>query len=217
MNESAIECQEEAATMQRGRLTELGFPERGQAMGVYRPLPPDEVPRPDDDAIPRDRALVVRSQPPALLEGTVIGDAMAGLAPERAAERFADILVVANALAVADELPLAEPESVSRSLEKAVRGIERGLVALAEAHDRPASDVLDRVPPTQLFRVGATLDPSLRPSKTIFDVETEEASDAWAVPTEVIDPADATLGGDAAGDGEEIEVGSSTLRTGRLR
>ena len=216
MNESATECQEEAATMQRGRLGELGFPERGQAMRVYRPLPVDAVPRPAGARAPTPDALVVRTPLPALLAGSRVGDALAGLGPERAAERFADLLVVANALAVADELPLAEPESVSRSLEKAVRGIERGLVALAEAHAQTPTEVLDRTAPMHLFRVGATLDATLRPAKTIFELETEEASDPWAVRTEALDD-DATVVGDAEGDGDEIAYGSSTLRTGRLR
>ncbi len=202
MNESRLQCQEEAATKQRNRLVELGFPERGRAMEVYWPLPLDAVPLPPSRSdTARAGARVAGAGLPALLDGTGIGDALARLGPDRAAEVFADVLAVANALAVADELPLAEPDSVTRSLEKAVRGIERGLVGLAEDRGRSPADVLGSVEPLLLFRAGATLDGSLRPMKTLTELEREEDADDWAVPTETIDAADQTL----SEDGSPIE------------
>ena len=71
------------------------------------------------------------------------------------------MLGVANSIAVADGLPLSERESVPRALEKAVRGIDTGLRELARARDQlPPAEILDRTAPLDLFRVGATLDPS---------------------------------------------------------
>ena len=72
------------------------------------------------------------------------------------------VLSVANSLAVADELPLAERESVPRALEKAVRGIDTGLRELARARSLAPEQILDRTAPLDLFRVGATVDPTLR-------------------------------------------------------
>jgi hypothetical protein len=197
MNESRSLCQNEAAARQRGRLSELGFPERDHAMGVYRPLPVEAVPAPDDAANPADESALVTA-PPGPFGSTLLGRALAVLPPDRAAEVFADILLVANSLAVADELPLAEPASVTRSLEKAVRGIECGLVAIAEKRGQSAPGVLASVAPALLFRAGATLDDTLRPRKTAAELQREEDTDAWSVPTEVIDPEDQTLGEDGA-------------------
>ncbi len=214
MNESPLQCQEAAARNQRARLEELGFPERGQAMGVYRPLPLDDVSLPPPAAAsPTDDALMVRGRPPAGLEGTVLGEALVGLGPDTAARVFADVLVVANSLAVADQLPLAEPDSVTRSLEKAVRGIERGLVALAEVRGRSPSSLLAGLSPTTLFRAGASVDRSLRPTKSKAELRRDEEADDWSVATESIAEADQTL----ADDGDSIEYGGSTLPTGRVR
>jgi hypothetical protein len=197
MNESRSVCQNEAAARQRGRLTELGFPERDRAMGVYRPLPVEAVPPSAASAKAADESALVAA-PTGPFGSTQLGRALALLPPDRAAEVFGDILLVANSLAVADELPLAEPASVTRSLDKAVRGIERGLVAIAEQRGRGVESVLASVAPTLLFRAGATLDPTLRPHKTVAELENGENTDDWAVPTEMIAPEDQTLGDDGA-------------------
>ena len=194
MNESPAECHEEAAAKQRGRLLELGFPERGQAMRVYRPLSLDEITLPTSEASADEaHALVSRAGP---VDGTVLAEALAALAPDRASETLADILVVANSLAVADELPLAEPESVAQALQKAMRGIERGLVELAAQRGRTPASLLEHVAPMLLFRAGATLEGALRPGKTLAQLEAEEDTDDWAVPTETIDARDQTLSED---------------------
>ena len=197
MEESQVECAEEAATKQRGRLLELGFPERAQAMGVYRPLELDEIPR----LATEPGARGTRTDPasvPALLDGTLLGAALTALEPERATQLFQDMLIVANSLAVADELPLSEPESVAQSLEKAVRGIERGIAAVAERDGCSPATVLTSVDPFRLFRAGATLEGSLRPMKTLAELEREENADDWAVPTETISEHDQTLGEDGS-------------------
>ncbi len=95
---------------------------------------------------------------------------------------------VGNAVAIADRLPLADPASIEQSLRKAVRGIDRGLAARARAHRQSPGQVLDRTAPFDLFRVGATLDPALRPGRTLADIEEEEAVADWSVQTEVQEP-----------------------------
>ncbi|MGI9432648.1 MAG: hypothetical protein ACR2PQ_10560, partial [Myxococcota bacterium] len=58
-----------------------------------------------------------------------------------------------------------------------------------------------------------TLDGSLRPMKTLEELEHEGDTDDWAVPTETIDEADQTL----LDDGSTIEYGASRLATGEGR
>jgi hypothetical protein len=158
--ESPSECQEYALRWRANRLQDLGFPDLEQAMRVYRPLQVERV----ADWVPptAEGALVESIQLPRQLRGTLLGEALAKLPVARAADLLGYVLGVANSLAVADGLPLSESESVPRALEKAVRGIDTGLRELARARDEAPEQVLDRTAPLDLFRVGATADPSLR-------------------------------------------------------
>ena len=110
---------------------------------------------------PRPRSSRASSLP-RQLRGTLLGEALAKLAPARAADLLGYVLGVANSLAIADNLPLSESESVPRALEKAVRGIDTGIRELARARGQAPEEVLDRTSPLDLFRVGATVDPSLK-------------------------------------------------------
>ncbi len=158
--ESPSECEEYALRWRANRLQDLGFPDLEQAMRVYRPLAVERV----SDWVPpaADAALVESIQLPRQLSGTLLGEALAKLDSARAADLLGYVLGVANSLAVADGLPLSEYDSVPRALEKAVRGIDTGLRELARARDQAPEQVLDRTAPLDLFRVGATTDPTLR-------------------------------------------------------
>ena len=69
-----------------------------------------------------------------------------------------------------------------------MRGIDRGLAEQARAHRLGLGQVLDQTAPFDLFRVGATLDPTLRPGRSMADIEEEEAVADWSVQTEVQEP-----------------------------
>jgi len=157
--ESPSELEEYALRWRTNRLQDLGFPDREQAMRAYRPLPVEKV---ADWTAPSGNALVETTDLPRQLRGTLLGESLVKLGPQRAADVLGYVLSVANSLAVADELPLAERESVPRALEKAVRGIDTGLRELARARSLAPEQVLDRTAPLDLFRVGATVDPTLR-------------------------------------------------------
>ena len=103
------------------------------------------------------------------------------------------MLAVANTVAVADELPLSEPESIRLALAKAVHGIDRGLAELARVRERSAADVLDRTAPLDLFRIGATLDPTLRLTRTLADLDDADESPDWNLEFEVIAEEDRTI------------------------
>jgi hypothetical protein len=173
--ESPSEMEEEALRWRTNRLTDLGFPERDQAMRVYRPLVNEKVTdwTPTSDS----SALVSAISLPRQLRGSLLGEALLKL-PERAAgDILGYVLGVANSLAVADGLLLSEPESVPRALEKAVRGIDAGLRELSRARNQPPEQILERTAPLDLFRVAATRDPSLRTPSRPAEVEDEPESD----------------------------------------
>ncbi len=197
MSESHGECEQYAERWHAGRMNDLGFPDREQAMRAYRPLRVDATPVVDvgADAAPTGALMPVEALPQQLA-GTLVGRALRELPPDRASEILGSVLGVANSLAVADALPLADTGSVERSLRKALRGIDAGLAAIARANDRPASAVLNQTPALDLFRVGATLDPELRRGRGVdaFEGDLERAD--WAVEEEVLGDADRVLGPD---------------------
>ncbi len=160
--ESESECEEFAFRWRTGRLQDLGFPEGDHAMRVYRPLQPDQIEvRP---TVERTSMLVPVDRVPSQLDGTLVGEALGKLSPPRAGDVLGYVLSVANAVAVADGLSLSASESIPNALRKAVRGIDTGLRELARVRNVPAHEVLDDVPPLDLFRVGATVDSDLRRS-----------------------------------------------------
>ncbi|MCH6561464.1 MAG: hypothetical protein IH800_03460 [Myxococcales bacterium] len=158
--ESPAECEEYALRWRSARLNDLGFPEREQAMQVYRPLQAKEA-EIWEEVDARD-AVVPASEFPERVQGSLLGETLARLAPDRAGDVLGYVLGVANAVAVADKLPLSDAESVPKALDKAVRGVERGLRELAAVRAQPLHEVLDRTRPLDLFRIGATLDRTLR-------------------------------------------------------
>lgn len=173
--ESPSEMEEEALRWRTARLGDLGFPDRDQAMRVYRPLEPEKV---AEWSVPTDTsALATAITLPRQLRGSLLGEALAALPEARAADILGYVLGVANSLAVADGLSLSEHESVPRALEKAVRGIDAGLRELARERQLPPAAILDRTAPLDLFRVAATLDPSLRARPAPDEPEEPDESD----------------------------------------
>ncbi len=162
--ESEAECEEFALKWHNARMADLGFPSREDAMRAYTPLRVDEAPPWDvtDWQAGTPAGLVPASELPQQLRGTLVGRSLASLPPERAGDVLGYVLAVANAIAVADGLRLSEPDSIPRALDKAVRGIDRGLEELARARREEPHQILDRTRPLDLFRIGATLDPDLK-------------------------------------------------------
>lgn len=164
--ESPAECNEFALKWRTARLADLGFPEREHAMQAYRPLAVEEAPVVEastgdegDDAA----TLVPFQGLPQQLQGTLTGRALAELPEGRAVDVLGYVLAVANTLAVADGMPLADADSVPDAMRKALRGIDRGLAELSRARSQEPGLVLDRTRPLDLFRIGATLDPEIVP------------------------------------------------------
>jgi len=197
MVESERECEEFATRWHAGRLNDLGFPNREQAMNAYRPLRVEATPVTDvgPPAAPAG-ALATTTMLPQRLAGTGVGRALSELPAERASEVLGYILAVANTLAVADGLALAESATVERSFRKAIRGIDRGLAELARANGLAPVVVLDQTPPLDLFRIGTTLDPEIARGKPIFDLDLDGDGEDWNVESELISDLDRALGPD---------------------
>ncbi len=176
------ETEEFALRWRNGRLADLGFPAREQAMQVYRTLRPEQLDAEAADAtLWQGRATGSLVEPvdlPRQLEGTLIAEALAELSPPRAADRLGYILGVANAVAVADGLRLSESESIPDALRKAVIGIDAGLRAVAAARDETPGTVLEKTRPVDLFRIGATFEPERipRPPPALEDEPEDEDS-----------------------------------------
>ena len=188
MYATPAECEQYAARWHRGRLNDLGFPDRERALRVYRRLEPEAAAVVEAGRSAQPPGLVASSKLPQHLAGTLVGRALAELPGERAGDVLGAILAVGNAIAVADRLPLAEPESIEEALRKSARGIDRGLEALAKRRRESPSRILDQTEPLDLFRIGATLDPDLRPNLSLGDLEAEEEQADWAVESEVMEP-----------------------------
>jgi len=195
ITESGRSCEEVAARWHRARLNDLGFPDLEQAMDVYKPLRADAVPVVDSLAAPPAQA----TPAPAVLSGSWLGRALSELPAERASEVQNQLFALANAIAVADRLPLTEATALEHSVHKALEGVDRGLAALATAHVRSLGEVADTTPTRDLFRIGATLHPELRPQQTLTGLEEKEEAGVgfdWDVLDEWISEADQTLGPD---------------------
>ena len=165
--ESQAECEEYALRWHRGRLNDLGFPDREQAMRAYRPLALDDALVVDLGSGADGSGVVPAPQLPQVLAGTLLARAFGELPAARAADVLGYVLAVGNAVAIADRMPLSEFHSIDKALRKAVQGIDRGLEALAQSRHESPGHILDHTLPMDLFRIGATLDPSLRPPRAL--------------------------------------------------
>jgi hypothetical protein len=128
-----------------------------------------------------------------------LGQAISELPPERANEIQSQLFSLANAIAVADRLPLADAEALEHSVRKALEGVDRGLAALASAHFRSLGEIADTTPARDLFRIGATLHPELRPQSTLAELEEKEDAGVgfdWDVVDKWLSEEDQTLAPD---------------------
>ncbi len=179
-----IETEEWALRWRRGRLEDLGFPNFDDAMRIYSFLRPDrrsEIPtRPPASTLEAHTNLPVSVPPLPIVSDAehALFRAMAGLEEAERAPVRAAFLELANRVAMADRLPLGEPETLEKALEKAARVSSRGIVHLAEAHGLDAADVLRRVTVERLFQVGHNLAPEPRKERaTESETDPETASE----------------------------------------
>ena len=161
--ELEAETEELALRWRDGRLQDLGFPPLEDAKRIYAFVNEKELARlPSEERTPPLGewplpvwlpSLPIESETEHLLLRT-----LARL--DEAARRpllFA-FLALANRIAVADELPLGDAESLPIAIDKAARLASLGLAHLAGANGVEPVEVLRRVSLERLFVVGANLD-----------------------------------------------------------
>ncbi|MDD9828378.1 MAG: DUF6178 family protein [Deltaproteobacteria bacterium] len=162
--EQGAEAEEWALRWRNGRLADLGFPAAGDAKRIYARLAPGELaqlPLPQAPQPPAPAGLpawtAVLPAPTGGEGGFALFRAIAALPePERRPHILA-FLALVNRVAVADEAPLGEPETMPQALRKAVDRASLGLEFLAREHALSLADALRRAPAERLFQVGHAL------------------------------------------------------------
>lgn len=184
------ETEEMALRWRVGRLEDLGFPPLEDAKRVYAFVRSEELARLPSEA----RWLEVGEWPlPVWLPSLPASDeaeqllfrAMAALTDDERRPLLFAFLALANRVAVADEMPLGDAETLPAAMEKAARVASGGLAHLSRVNDLDPAALLRRVTIERLFVVGANLERSAAaarrtnegPAETISPRAPEDPSD----------------------------------------
>ncbi len=146
-----------------GRLEDLGFPPWEESMGIYGHLRPDQLATAAGDAHLLD--VWERKMPvwiprlPTAGAGaeSLVFQTIAQLEDSERQAWFYAFIATANKVAVADRMSLSDAEATPRAIEKAAHFISDGLGFIASENGLEPVEVLRRVRPDRLFRVGANL------------------------------------------------------------
>ena len=162
--EIPTETEEWALRWRTGRLEDLGFPPWDEAMAIYRRVRAGEREQlPDEpDALETDAwrlPVWIPSLPAGRDARHLVFRAIAELGEQERRAAFHRFVALANKVAVADRMDLADAASTPRAIEKAALWVSRGIEHVARANAAGAAEVLRRLPMERLFRVGASLDP----------------------------------------------------------
>ncbi len=163
------DLEEWALRWRSGRLEDLGFPAWDRAMQIYGYLRPDqraELPAGPDplDVSAWHTPVWISDLPAAQDSRHLVFRTIAELQDSERQASFYAFIAISNKIAVADRMPLGEPETLPAALERAAEFTSRGLEFLAQENQIGAADVLRKVSLERLFRVGASL--SDRPKAT---------------------------------------------------
>jgi hypothetical protein len=176
------ENEEWALRWRNGRLLDLGFPDRGEALHIYRFLSPAERVRLPElaEALGAPDFTLATWIPglPDLADARFpLFRAIAELDPSERRGAFYAFVGLANRVAVADGLPLSDAESMPRAIEKAARLASAGLELLGREHGLGGAELLRRVSILRLFQIGANLDPEgSRPKPAAVDADDESGA-----------------------------------------
>ena len=190
VGELEIETEEAALRWRSGRLQDLGFPPIEDAKRIYSFVRKEQLAK-----LPSGpRALEVGEWPlpvwmPSLPAGAetehLLFRAIARLGDEERRPLLFAFLALANRVAVADEMPLGDAETLPAATEKAARVASLGLAHLARENAVEPVELLRRVQLERLFVVGANLEGSAR-----VNSRTDEGPAEAAPPRAPADPAD---------------------------
>jgi hypothetical protein len=184
------ETEESALRWRSGRLQDLGFPPLEDAKRIYSFVRKEQLAK-----LPSEpRTLEVGEWPlPVWLPSLpAAGDtqhllfrAMAALGEEERRPLLFAFLALANRVAVADEMPLGDAETLPAATEKAARVASLGLSHLARENAVEPAFLLRRVPLERLFVVGANLE-----GRAMVRSRTDEGPAEATPPRAPTDPSD---------------------------
>jgi hypothetical protein len=170
--EPAAEAEEWSLRWRGARLQDLGFPPWEEAMRVYGWLAPEDRAQLAEPG----RLQAVGEWPlpvwmPRLPAGAatdpLLFRALAGLPETERRPMLFAFLALANAVAVADRMPLGDAETLPAAIDKAARVASAGLEHVARERGLEPAEALRRSTLERLFRVGASLDPSVAPPPSL--------------------------------------------------
>ena len=156
--------QEWSLRWRTGRLQDLGFPSWDEAMALYgyvRPERRGDLPAGPDplDVEAWDFPVWVPELPVARGEGHLLFSTAAELDESERRAFFYAFVRTANKVAVADSMPLGDPDTLPAAIQRLASVASRGLQHIAKANHLGAVDVLRRATLERLFRVGSSLEP----------------------------------------------------------
>src|SRR5262245_703493 len=188
--ELETETEESALRWRSGRLQDLGFPPLEDAKRIYSFVRKEQLAK-----LPTGpRVLEVGEWPlpvwmPSLPAGAdashLLFRAIAALGDDERRPLLFAFLALANRVAVADELPLGDAETLPTATEKAARIASLGLAHLARENGADPAELLRRVPLARLFVVGANLE-----GVALMQSRTNERPAEAAPPRAPTDPSD---------------------------
>lgn len=149
--ELPTELEESALRWRTGRLADLGWPGREEALSWFSRPPPSPAPPASPAGLP--------ARPPgfalaALSSGSLLDRAAASLSPEEREAAEAQVVAAANAVLVADGVDPGEPEAVRGAFEAARAYLELGLEKIAGADEARAAEALAGTPVKRIFQEG---------------------------------------------------------------
>ena len=184
------ETEESALRWRSGRLQDLGFPPLEDAKRIYSFVRKEQLAK-----LPSEpRALEVGEWPlpvwmPSLPAGSDTGHllfrALAALHDDERRPLLFAFLALANRVAVADEMPLGDAETLPAATEKAARVASLGLAHVAREHALEPAELVRRMPLERLFVVGANLE-----GRAVVNSRTDEGPAEATPPRAPTDPAD---------------------------
>jgi hypothetical protein len=146
------ELEETALRWRTGRLADLGYPSREEALSWFaRPLRQGEA---DEDRAPGAPARPEGYYLAALAHGTLLDRAVALLGAVDRIAVEAQIVAAANAVLVADGVDVGDTDAVRAAFEAARATLELGLARLAPGGDQEAARVLADRPVKRVFQEG---------------------------------------------------------------
>lgn len=160
------DLQEWSARWRTGRLQDLGFPSWDESMRMYgylRPEQRDKLPAAGPnplDVEAWDFPVWIPELPVARNEEHLLFRAAATLDEAERRAFFYAFVGAANKVAVADQMPLGDPDTLPAAIERLAINASLGLEYLAKANHQSATEVLRRVTLEHLFRVGIGVEPS---------------------------------------------------------